>query len=206
MYSPIIDDVKMRYHEVRFDGRFADANVFRGEPPSPEVDKAWESLGVGYRPVMISDDKAYRSGLTTNHTRRNSKYGGGYPVYVEGLHQLHCLNLLRKSLYYNYEYYHTQGKGPFSDPDKVLHWHVSHCVDFIRQRLMCDVDIGVFGSVWVNRTDPRPFVDFNTRHVCRDFEAVRAWAERHQVDDGDGLPGDFWEPIGEGTYVWDVAP
>jgi len=40
---------------------------------------------------MIPDDEAYRSGLTTNHTRRNSKYGGGYPVYVEGLHQLHCL-------------------------------------------------------------------------------------------------------------------
>jgi len=37
----------MRYHEVRFDGRFLEPNVFRGEPPSPEVDKAWESLGVG---------------------------------------------------------------------------------------------------------------------------------------------------------------
>lgn len=37
----------MRYHEVLFDGRFVDGNVFRGEPPSPEVDKAWDSLGVG---------------------------------------------------------------------------------------------------------------------------------------------------------------
>jgi hypothetical protein len=72
---------------------------------------------------------------------------------------------------------------------------------------MCAVDIGVFGSVWVDRADSHPFVDFNTRHICRDLEAVRLWAERHQVeDDSDGLPADYWEPIGEETYVWDAAP
>jgi len=57
---------------------------------------------------------------------------------------------------------------------------------------MCDVDIDVFGSVWVDRADPQPFVDFNTRHVYRDFKAVRAWAERHQVEDNsDGLPAGY---------------
>lgn len=28
---------------------------------------------------------------------------------------------------------------------------------------------------------PMPFVDFNTEHQCRDFEALRAWAEKHQL-------------------------
>jgi len=42
-------------------------------------------------PVVISDEEAAKSGLTANHTRRSSQFGGGYPVYVEGLHHLHCL-------------------------------------------------------------------------------------------------------------------
>lgn len=43
------------------------------------------------RPVVVSDDLAAKSGLGKNHVRIKDKYGGGYPVFVEGLHQLHCL-------------------------------------------------------------------------------------------------------------------
>jgi hypothetical protein len=74
----------------------------------------------------------------------------------------------------------------------------------VRQRLMCTVDTDVFGSVWVNRTNPSPFVDFNTKHVCKNFDAVRDWAERHQIPKD--LPQDFWEMPGEDIKVWDVAP
>jgi len=67
---------------------------------------------------------------------------------------------------------------------------IAHCLDIIRQKLMCSVDIGVFGSVWVNRTDPHPFTDFKTKHVCRNFEDVREWAEKNQMYD-ENLPDDF---------------
>lgn len=53
------------------------------------------------------------------------KYGGGYPANVEGLHHLHCLNLLRKSLSWNIEYYKAMGKGPFANEDYILKAHVS---------------------------------------------------------------------------------
>jgi hypothetical protein len=69
---------------------------------------------------------------------------------------------------------------------------------------MCTVDIGVFGSVWVNKTSPHPFVDFNTKHVCRNFGQVREWAENNQMDEY--VPVDFWELPGEDVHVWDVAP
>ena len=67
----------------------------------------------------------------------------------------------------------------------------AHCLDAIRQRLMCTMDIGVFGSIWVNKTDPKPFVDFNTQHKCRNFNAIRDWAEQNQVEEH--LPQDFWD-------------
>jgi hypothetical protein len=71
---------------------------------------------------------------------------------------------------------------------------------------MCTMDIGVFGSVWVNATSPHPFVDFNTKHVCRNFEAIRSWAERNQIPE-DG-PEDYLEiPVaGDGVKIWDLAP
>jgi hypothetical protein len=46
------------------------------------------------------------------------------------------------------------------------------------------MDIGVLGQVWYQlegMEKPTSFVDFNTEHRCRDYEAIRAWAEAHQI-------------------------
>jgi hypothetical protein len=62
--------------------------------------------------------------------------------------------------------------------------HTTHCLDILRQVLMCNPDVGVLGQVWWqpgNESHPQAFVDFNTKHRCRDYEAVRAWAEAHQL-------------------------
>lgn len=65
---------------------------------------------------------------------------------------------------------------------------------------MCMMDIGVFGFVWVgNHSDPEPFIDSNTKHICRNFEEIRAWAEEHQMPTT--LPEEFWEMPGEDVNV-----
>lgn len=46
---------------------------------------------------------------------------------------------------------------------------------------MCTVDLGVLGQVWWNKESPEAFVDFNTKHQCRNYTAVREWARTHQV-------------------------
>jgi hypothetical protein len=58
----------------------------------------------------------------------SEKYGGGFPANVEGLHQLHCLNLLRKGLWFNFEHYQALGKGPFANTDYILRKHVSEWI------------------------------------------------------------------------------
>ena len=140
-YSIMTEDIPITYHTQRFNGSFEKENIYRGDA-SPEVDAAWDALGVNFLPVIVPEGQlAEKSGLTKDHARRAKKYGGGIPVFVEGFHQLHCLNLLRKSLFYNYDYYHSKSEVEFSDPEAVQRWHVSHCLDFIRQRLMCDFDM-----------------------------------------------------------------
>jgi hypothetical protein len=45
LLAPILEDIKISYDLVEFDGRFMKENVFR-QGAGPEVDEAWKSLGV----------------------------------------------------------------------------------------------------------------------------------------------------------------
>jgi len=187
-FSPLLGDIDISYSAVRFNGSLMRENIFR-QSGSPEVDEAWQSLGVDYRSAIVPSSLAHRSGLTQSQVQVSSKYGGGFPANVEGLHHLHCLNLLRQSLYFNFDYYHSLGEGAFINSDEILRFHVTHCLDILRQQLMCTVDIGVLGQVWWNRNEPLALPDFNTRHKCRNFDAVRQWAFEHQAPEE--VPGDY---------------
>jgi hypothetical protein len=197
------------------------------------------------RAVAVPHDEALKAGILPDQVKIREKYGGGFPANVEGLHHLHCLvtesarfegpnnsrairtflgnqNLLRQSLYYNFEYYHSKGKGAFKNPDHILRFHVcmfsfsslkanvqaemssAHCLDILRQQLMCIVDIGVLGQVWWNKQAPTAYVDFNTKHKCRNFDAVRQWAEEHQMPEG--VPLDYLQPPELEDTVYDEIP
>jgi len=122
--------------------------VFR-QNAGPEVDAAWASLGVHYRSLAVPRNEAAKTGLKPDQVQINEKYGGGFPANVEGLHHLHCLvsapksslnpppnaclqNLVRQSLYYNYEYYHEKGEGAFTNDDNIVRHHVCKFVRIIQ--------------------------------------------------------------------------
>ena len=109
--APVVKDVPVKYDVVRFNGSLLKENAFR-QSAGPEVDAAWESLGVNCmrfasvgpfvyeltavvgltdRSVRVLPDIATQSGLLRDQVKINEKYGGGFPANVEGLHQLHCL-------------------------------------------------------------------------------------------------------------------
>ncbi|PSN61033.1 hypothetical protein BS50DRAFT_563171 [Corynespora cassiicola Philippines] len=206
-YSPIIDDVAITYSLVRFNGSLMRSNVFR-QDAGPEVDAAWKSLGADFHAVSIPLDRAAKSGFAEDQVKIKKEYGGGYPANVEGLHHLHCLNLLRKSLAWNIEYYRRQGLGPFSNSEDILKYHTTHCLDILRQQLMCTVDVGVLGQVWYqpHNQPPEAFVDFNTVHKCRNFEAIRNWADKHQLPASEDTPLDFLERPKAGDRIWHTVP
>ncbi|KAK4955625.1 hypothetical protein LTR10_006564 [Elasticomyces elasticus] len=178
---PLLDKKRMTYSTVEFNGTFAKQNIYR-QPPSPEVDAAWEALGTDYRPLIIKEgEEAFNAGLEPGyHIKRSPELGGGFPVQVEGLHHLHCLNLLRQTLYWNYDYYNKKGTGAFMNDDEPFRSHIGHCVDILRQQLMCTADFNVFGQVWVTDIDAA-FPDFMTKHKCKDFDAIRQWAHDGQI-------------------------
>lgn len=72
---------------------------------------------------------------------------------------------------------------------------------------MCQVDTAVLGQVWTQPGDepaPTAYVDFNTLHKCKNFDAVRAWAEVRQLPES--VPLDFLEPPKEGDRVYRETP
>lgn len=136
-------------------------------------------------------------------------YVSTHPLWsrFEGTDIVAIQNLLRQSLYFNIDYYRSKGTGAFVNDDHIVQKHVSHCMDIIRQQLMCTVDIGVLGQVWWQPQDqpmPEPFVDFNTKHVCRNYDDIRRWAEEHQLPED--VPDDYLAPPIPGARILDHVP
>lgn len=119
-------------------------------------------------------------------------------------------NVVRQALYYNYDYYHSRKGGAFINNDLIARRQVceyivpqidkfiltvlflAHCLDVLRQQLMCTVDTGVIGQVWIYPENPEPFVDLNTNHKCKNFDEIRDWAKANQLPEDP--PIDFLQP------------
>ncbi|TLS25891.1 hypothetical protein PpBr36_07589 [Pyricularia pennisetigena] len=203
-YSPLTKAVDITYAYTNFNGSFLKETIYRKDA-SPEVDAAWEALGVDYRPGIIPLEDGPAVGLEERHVQRSEKYGAGYFVNVEGMHHLHCLNLVRKSLYFNYAYYKDLGMHAFKNDEHILKLHITHCLDTVRQVLMCNVDTGLLGQVWFDPQKPAAFPDFNTRHKCKNFDAVRQWAETLQAPLADQIPMDYVKPA-DPRYILPSTP
>ncbi|KAH8717360.1 Cyclochlorotine biosynthesis protein O [Beauveria bassiana] len=81
----------------------------------------------------------------------------GYMASLGLFHQIHCLNMLRKFIYL--DYYKEKTPDWFSQP--YLRAHADHCVDMIREAIMCHGDTSLIVYHWINGyKDPVP--DFST--------------------------------------------
>jgi hypothetical protein len=52
--------------------------------------------------MSVSEEVVIKSGEDTNAVRLPGELGGGYLAWAEVNHQLHCLNFLRKAVYWDY--------------------------------------------------------------------------------------------------------
>ncbi|KAL9533407.1 UstYa family oxidase [Sphaerulina musiva] len=203
--SPIPRDVDRTPYIASFDLPFLKHNIYR-QPPSPEVDAAWDDLGASLENVLVSQEDALKAGLRPEMAHLNPEYGAEYPVHVEAIHGIHCLNNLRRSLYWNYEYYRDTGIGGYNISDSRLRIHTTHCLDAIRQRLMCAADVGLVGSSWYRlyNGELRPLPDFNYPRVCRNYTEVLEWTRSRQITSNDFLSSpDDWiaRPVGDEPWI-----
>ncbi|KAF6234052.1 hypothetical protein HO173_007882 [Letharia columbiana] len=137
-------------------------NPFKG-PPSPELDDAWHQLFVNSN-VRVSADDLQK----INRTSVPLGDGSGYYAIPDVYHQLHCLKFLRQMLYHDY-YRINKPTNPI---------HIDHCIDNLRQNLMCKADVSLLTFDWVSN-DRAPKPNFDIQHECKNWESIDAWAEDH---------------------------
>lgn len=102
-----------------------------------------------------------------------------YLIGLDVFHQLHCLDNVRKGLWperYKPEAY-MGGKGM----SLLSHIHLDHCIDQIRQSLMCNSDLSTNWLFWDEQTQVNT-ASGSTFHSCRDFDRVVKWAKEHKAE------------------------
>ncbi|KAJ5772116.1 hypothetical protein N7520_002645 [Penicillium odoratum] len=140
--------------------------------PSPDIDSAWRDIirGTG---VDLTTSDAERAGVIGKTYQKSS---GHYLAGMHIFHELHCLNKLRKASHP--DYYNDY------DGESYDYWrqHLDHCIDSLRQTLMCNGDISLVTVDWIearNRTVP----DLDNLHTCRNFSKLQEWALRHNAEE-----------------------
>lgn len=98
-------------------------------------------------------------------------------VQVEAFHQLHCLDAIRRSLHPERYPEHAMFINGTANTNRQI--HIGHCVDRLRQGIMCNADPAV--TVWQWREDLQMhWINFGTLHTCRNFDAIKDWTvKRH---------------------------
>ena len=110
-------------------------------------------------------------------------------------------NMVRKALHSEYYRPHNPGPNP-GDQDELLGPdHVDHCIDAIRQSLMCSSDVSVLVWKW-NKKWQRSLEVGQIVHTCRRFDKIQAWAKERAIYGG--FDADYREandPLDEDTWV-----
>ncbi|KAK7044214.1 hypothetical protein VNI00_007936 [Paramarasmius palmivorus] len=166
LYSPAQDAVE--YHITKFaiggDRRFHIR-------PSDELDAHWESL---YN-FGISRVPKSQAALLPNKTVTIPGDEDHYIVELDVFHNLHCLNMIRKTLHSDY---YTHMAMNLNDNAE----HMDHCVDWLRQSLMCAGDTSVIVWKWEESEQKNKFQG-DVAHTCRDFDKLRQWGLEHTLLD-----------------------
>ncbi|KAI1177096.1 hypothetical protein F4777DRAFT_543731 [Nemania sp. FL0916] len=149
-------------------------NPFTGAP-RPELDEAWHNL-LQNDNIRVPRLYLEELNLTTIYTLDGSEGIASLSVY----HSLHCLKKVKRMLFK--EQYH-QGKSELAMARESK--HVDHCIEYIRESLMCQPDLSLVTFRWINETaqhdDQSAFYPTNfdvAMHTCADWEALDSWASK----------------------------
>lgn len=92
-------------------------------------------------------------------------------------HQFHCLDALRRSVvHHNWSDVSTKSRAER---------HVHHCLNMIRQAILCNSDTTLEPAFIYNVRDGRnqsAASGLNVPHVCRDWTQVRSFAHENYVN------------------------
>ncbi|KAM3064785.1 hypothetical protein ACMFMG_008734 [Clarireedia jacksonii] len=165
----------------------------------PLCDESMSTIPLSIRPHSLvyqrpfADDPALRQTDIWDTIFPNNGTVGGYfshPTIApkrstfSAFHQLHCLHAIREA-YYDATNKSESRHSHSSHADMPSHTspaHIRHCIDLIRQSLMCHADT----TIEVKDEEINGVRGFGTVHMCRDWNELVKWTEATQEKYGTG--------------------
>jgi hypothetical protein len=190
-----LEDVQFNGNSAFDDhGRFflANPSPINYTGAGPEVDAAWDNITLeGQRDFLISEKEA-RELWPNDYKVHWNNNKNGYVVGLDLFHALHCLDNLRKSFYP--EFYPVKASRKAS-----LRLHQGHCINQLRQHVMCAGDMTPYGMKWYPNPG-RYYADSDVTHTCRNFKQLQDWtANRYHAGGNVHIPGvEIWSLFEEG--------
>ncbi|KAH7323545.1 hypothetical protein BKA65DRAFT_511013 [Rhexocercosporidium sp. MPI-PUGE-AT-0058] len=136
--------------------------------PSPAIDAAWKSL---LHAQYVALDTKESEQIPAPH-RTPIWYNGEHNfMELSVFHNLHCLNEIRLALDHGHE---DTDRGDWMHKGRA---HLDHCVDQIRQALMCHADLTLVPMMPLEGGPEGAVLGNGEMHTCRDFDAIWAWVE-----------------------------
>ncbi|KAG8408219.1 hypothetical protein J3459_018083 [Metarhizium acridum] len=167
----------IRYEVKKFHRGFGEQKTIYQGDPSPEVDKIWKSL---YNEIGISRLSREQAELLPNRTYPFMGDDGYYIAELAVFHQLHCVNVIRIALFKDY-YQTVLSPEEFDDVQGSYgRDHISHCLDAVREAIMCASDVSVITWQW-NDQAKKALGHGDVLHTCRSFEKIQEWAAENQA-------------------------
>ncbi|TVY13892.1 Oxidase ustYa [Lachnellula arida] len=110
-------------------------------------------------------------------------------------HQLHCLNGIHNGYWFLFEAATSGTKVSESEiPMKATPPHIRHCIDLLRQSLMCQPDISIEPKV----RGMGGVSGFGVEHKCKDWKQLMNWVSKWQyykIEDERALYPDAEMPV-----------
>ncbi|KAF7532345.1 hypothetical protein G7054_g8011 [Neopestalotiopsis clavispora] len=199
--------IQLPTEEIQVEGDFGDDDNYRSsiyrQPPGPEVDQAWARIANSEMIVIKTEEVIAIGKDPTLTVRAPEEWGFGPDAHLGVLdvfHQIHCLNALRRGVYY--EHYFAPSMGDIKTD--VFFNHMGHCMSILLQNIMCSASLDVITHSeyprhlkatsyfelatganvvedWV-KGHRLPVPDFSIQHQCRDIEAVVEWQAENSID------------------------
>lgn len=78
----------------------------------------------------------------------------------------------------------VDGHQPNPPDSKIGHQHLDHCIDYLRQVLMCHGDLTPITMGWDEQIDSwKP--NFRIKHTCRKFDKIYDFALKYNTTGSD---------------------
>ncbi|KIX93905.1 uncharacterized protein Z520_10242 [Fonsecaea multimorphosa CBS 102226] len=156
------DDTVVPVKQVQFQRD----DIFSADNASDMAAEPWSSITAGEGYVLVENPR--RLGLTGGMAYRPTSAAEVYGVSM--FHQLHCLMSIKHSLL-----------QPRSS-NASLEAHIVHCVDYLRQSVMCCGDTTLERGHEAGGIFKPPVDGWGNTHMCRDWDALFSFAMAHQYE------------------------